>query len=192
MRTAIFLVLAGSLGIGMHLMTSCLGYYLILYLFSFFMGTTILVLENTTELRSSVVEKSLRIVSLGFVLVTLLTTLSFYRNASRSNIRDSNAGMRQMTKDLEALPKPEKGLRKIAALGNWLGLYGVRLSGSQIYADFPDDGVLLDPSRFERASEVLKKNGVVAVLAPVEIAARYKGAGCHVIDQTSWCLITLE
>ena len=56
------------------------------------------------------------------------------------------------------------GLRKIAVAGNWLGVYGFRLSRSQVLADIPLTAVLHDRARRTAAILTLQERHVVALL----------------------------
>ena len=92
---------------------------------------------------------------------------------------------------LQSLPENAFGLRRIAVTGEWLGLYGARLSGSQVLADIPDPMVLRDPIRFSRAIDALRHEGVVALLARrADVSLRDQHQWTDV-GSTPWTLLNL-
>ena len=56
--------------------------------------------------------------------------------------------------------------RRVAVAGQWLGIYGIRLSDSQLIADIPNPAILHDRVRGAGAIRALREQGVVALLIP--------------------------
>jgi len=187
--TAWFLTLAGLAGIGMHLLSFCTGYYLPPYLFPFLTGIAILALNHSED--TNRLGRALALVAAGFICVTCLSTLALFRDASRQSFKQGHSEMVRLAQALGALPRPDGQLRKVAVAGNWLGLYGVRLSGSQVYADVPDASAFADAPRLARILEVLKEEEVVVLLAQAPVAQESRHLDWKKIDGTSWYLLSL-
>ena len=98
-----------------------------------------------------------------------------------------------MAAALTPYPISETGLRQIAAVGrNWLGLYGVRLSGSQLLADIPNPDVLHDPIRLAKAMETLRRQGIVALLVPGGALRPQDGLVWQPIGSGAWTIVDLR
>ena len=94
---------------------------------------------------------------------------------------------------LTPFPPSETGLRKIAAVGrNWLALYGVRLSGSQLLADIPNPDVLHDPVRLANAMETLRRLGIVALLVPGGVLRPTDHLRWRPIGSGAWAIVDVR
>lgn len=192
-RMAVFLVLAGLAGLAMHFLTYAIGYYLPPYLFMLFAGLGVLVLEKRRKETARHAHRSLRIVGAGFALTAVLYTLSLFRSQHLLAVWSQFVGTAELSRALEGIPKEEPHLRRIAVAGQgqWLGLYGVRLSGSQVYADLPNLDVFKDSERFQKIVQALRERKVAAVLASAQICFGLEKQGWKQVEGTPWCLLVL-
>jgi hypothetical protein len=161
------LIVAGAAGIGMHLLSFCVGYYLPPYLLPLLSGLYLLAMDAGQGSEGS--DARLRapyIVAAGFAVAAMVVTLGHLRGPARQGRAADLAEARAMASALEAVPHPGPGLRKVAVAGEWLGLYGVRLAKSQVLADIPDLQVLRSRNRLERAVGELRRLGVTALIVP--------------------------
>ena len=164
-RLAWFLILSGSGGFAMHLLSFCNGYYMPPYLIALLTGAALLVVDAApADARQRY--RACQIVAAGFALVSVLWTLHFFRQAERRGQEGPLPDAQVLAARLSALPVGPDGLRRIAVAGDWSALYGVRLSGSQVRADLPIPAALHDPKRWASAVRALRGEGVVAVLIP--------------------------
>ena len=165
-RLAWLLTLAGCAGVAMHLVTFCNGYYLPPYLIASLMGVCLAMLDvprRDSSARDR--QRAAQLAGIGFAVAATLLTLRYIRTAEANGRGANLAEAKAMAAALTPYPPSETGLRKIAALGrDWLGLYGVRLSGSQLLADIPNPDVLHDPVRLAKAMDMLRRQGIVALL----------------------------
>ena len=98
-----------------------------------------------------------------------------------------------MAAALTVFPPSETGLRKIAAVSrNWLGLYGVRLSGSQLLADIPNPDVLHDPLRLAKAMAMLRRQGIVALLIPGGLLRQDDHLQWQRIGSGAWAVVDVR
>ena len=93
---------------------------------------------------------------------------------------------------LTPYPPGEAGLRKVAATGDWLALYGIRLSGSQLAADIPNPAVLHDPVRLTRAIDLLRGQGIVALLVPKSALRPDDQLKWKPIGGGAWTIVDLQ
>ena len=190
-RLAWLFILAGAAGVGMHLLTFCNGYYMPPYFIASFTGIGLLILDARTDPGIAHRYRAAHVVGIGFAVAATLLTLRYYRS-SEAHVRERNlAEAHAMADALKPFPPDESGLRKIAVAGYWLGLYGIRLSNSQVAADLPDAAVLGDRARLARALAVLRTEGIVALLGPT---AALKDAGIHArpIGGGQWSVVDLR
>ncbi len=163
-RVAWLLILAGSAGFAMHLLSFCIGYYMPPYVIALFAGATLLVLDVIPRDEIAVRYRACYVVACGFAIVSVLWTLHYFRAAERRGQSTGLADAQTLGRRLAVLPAGPDGLRRIAVAGNWSGLYAARLSGSQVLADLPDVAALHDPARWASAVRALREEGVTAVL----------------------------
>jgi hypothetical protein len=98
-----------------------------------------------------------------------------------------------MAAALTPFPRSDTGLRKIAAVSrNWLGLYGVRLSGSQLLADIPNPDVLHDPLRLAKAMAMLRRHGIVALLIPGGLLRQDDHLQWQPIGSGAWAVVDVR
>jgi hypothetical protein len=159
-RLSWFLMCAGAVGVGMHLVSFSLGYYLPPYLPP----------DEPSARRQRY--RAVWIVAIGLVLTTGLTSAGYLRRNMLRSISDAAADTSAITEALSALPSHGGGRRRIAVASTWLGIYGVRLSNSQVAADIPNPAVLHDPARSRGIVEALRAQGVVGILIPRTDAER--------------------
>lgn len=161
-RLAWFLMLAGSAGWAMHLLSICNAYYMPPYLMALLTGACLRVLDHAED--TLLRRRAAWLVAAGFALVAVLSTAQHFRASERqgraAGLRDAQA----VSAALAAVPAGGRGLRRIAVAGDWLGVYGVRLSGSQVIADVPQPAVLHDRARAAAVVRALQERGVVALL----------------------------
>jgi hypothetical protein len=102
----------------------------------------------------------------GFVVTTLMTTAGYLRRSdSRARI-DAVADANAIADALSEFPAQGSQRRRVAVAGQWLGVYGIRLSDSELIADIPNPEILHDPVRGVSAVRALRDQGVVALLIP--------------------------
>ncbi len=104
------------------------------------------------------------LVAAGFALVAVLSTAQHFRASERQGRAAGLHDAQAVSAALAAVPAGGRGLRTIAVAGDWLGVYGVRLSGSQVIADVPQPAVLHDRARAAAVVRALQERGVVALL----------------------------
>lgn len=179
-RLAWLLTLAGGGGVAMHLVTFCNGYYLPPYLIASLMGVCLAMLDVPRgEISALDRQRAAQVAGFGFAVAATLLTLRYARTAEATGREANLAEARAMAGALTPFPASENGLRKIAVVGrDWLGLYGIRLSGSQLLADIPSPDVLHDPERLAKATDVLRRLGIVALLVP--------GGALRPADRVTW------
>jgi hypothetical protein len=166
-RISWFLMLAGSGGVAMHLLSFSIGYYLPPYLIPLFMGLYLAMLDaNPHDVTRLPRHRAVWIVAGGFCAAAILSTASHLRRSDSAERIAAMSDTNALSAALAALPPAEAGRRRVAVAGPWLGLYAVRLSNSQVTADIRDPGVLHDPARAARAVAALRDRGVVAILCP--------------------------
>lgn len=161
-RLAWFLMLAGSAGGAMHLVSFCNAYYMPPYLMALLTGACLRMLDHAEDTLFR--HRAVWLVAAGFALVAVLSTARHFRTSERQGQAADLYDAQALSVALAAVPGGDSGLRKIAVAGNWLGLYGVRLSGSQVIAEIPVAGILHDRARREAAILALQERGVVALL----------------------------
>ncbi len=191
-RLAWFLILSGLAGITMHLLSFCIGYYLSLYLVLFFAGISMLCLKNLEDAALALTRRAHWVAGIGFILVAFLTTFSFFRDANMKAMNQSEKGEIILVDALNKVSKPSRGLRRIAVAGSWLGLYAIRLSDSQVYAEFPDVSTLYDNKELVRCIGLLKDEDVRAILAPSSVYMDNPNSGFKNIKGTPWSILELE
>jgi hypothetical protein len=167
-RLAWLLTLAGCAGVAMHLLTFCNGYYLPPYLIASLMGVCLAMLDvRRGDSGARDRQRAAQVAGIGFAVAATLLTLRYARTAEVTGRVANLAEAKAMAEALAPYPPSETGLRKIAAVGrDWLALYGVRLSSSQLLADIPNPDVLHDPVRLAKAIDLLRRQGIVALLIP--------------------------
>jgi hypothetical protein len=190
LRIAVFLILAGAGGLTMHLLSKSIGYYLTPYLTAFFMGLYIVVLELDGP-DGTVHRRAVALTAAGFVLFTVLWCAQTLRPTAVRGREAATVEAQAMASVLGALPAAADGHRRIAAVGDWLGLYGVRLSNSQLAADIPDPEAIRDPVRRARAMTTLRKYGFAGVLARRQHLDDESGEWKPIGDGT-WALLDLR
>lgn len=161
-RLAWFLMLAGSAGVAMHLVSFCNAYYMPPYLLAFLTGACLRVLDSQDG--SAARRRAAWLVAVGFAIVASLSTVHRFRSSERRARTADLLEAQTLSSALSSIAVPLEGLRKIAVAGNWLALYGVRLSRSQVLADLPVPAVLHDRVRRAEAILTLQERGVVALL----------------------------
>lgn len=167
-RLSWFLMLAGAAGVSMHMLSFSLGYYLPPYLIPLLLGLYLAVLDNSPDDVTSRRQRQRAgwIVAVGFAVTTVMTTAGYLRRSdSRARIEavaDGNA----IAAALSAFPDRGSERRRVAVAGQWLGVYAIRLSDSELIADIPNPATLHDPVRGASAVRALRKLGVVALLIP--------------------------
>jgi hypothetical protein len=165
---------AGAVGVGMHLASFSIGYYLPPYLLPFVMGLYLAVFDHAPDDGPGRRQRyrAAWIVAAGLVITTGLTSASYLRRNMFRATADAAADTAAIRDALSTLPSHDGGRRRIAAAGTWLGVYGVRLSNSQVVADIPNPAVLHDPARSRAIVEALRAEGVVGILIPRTDAER--------------------
>ena len=164
-RLAWFLILAGSGGFAMHLLSFCNGYYMPPYLIALLTGAALLVIDAApVDARQRY--RACHIIAAGFLLVSVLWTLHYFRQAERRGQLGALPDAQRLATRLSALPPGPDGLRRIAVAGDWGALYGARLAGAQVLADLPIPAALHDATRWAAVVRALRSEGVVAVLIP--------------------------
>ena len=193
-RLAWLLTLAGCAGVAMHLLTFCYGYYLPPYLIASLMGVCLAMLDvprGDSSARDR--QRAAQMAGIGFAVAATLLTLRYIRTAEASGRETGLAEAKAMAAALTPYPPSESGLRKIAAVGrDWLGLYGVRLSGSQLLADIPNPDVLHDPVRLAKAMDVLRRQGIVALLVPGGAVRPGDHLQWQPIGSGAWAVVDLQ
>lgn len=167
-RLSWFLMAAGSAGVAMHLLSFSIGYYLPPYLIPLLIGLYLGLLDRCPPEREARRQRhhAAMIVAAVFATATMLATANYLRRADSRGRAEAVSDTHAMAAALASLQAPDGGKRRIAVAGNWLGLYAVRLSNSQVFADLPDPGVLHDRARGAAAVRALRDQGVVAILMP--------------------------
>ena len=189
-RMGFFLALSGLGGILMHILSFCIGYYLLPYCFALAAGGGILLFGKGKE-RERYLRRAFGFVAAGFITASFLLTFSYYRAAHLRLLRSTQGEIQVLSGALEKLPSGGKALRKIAVAGDWLSLYAVRLSHSQVYADMPDLSLWKDAARARKALSALRERGVVAVLLPRRLGAISARFGASPIEGSAWDCIVL-
>ena len=164
-RLAWFLMLAGSAGFAMHLLSFCNGYYMPPYVIALCAGAALLIID-VPQGEAGPRYRALHVVASGFALFSVLWTLHYFRMAERRGMDAVLPDAQVLAARLSALPVGPDGLRRIATAGDWSDLYGARLSGTQVLADLPNPETLHDPARWAAAVRALRAEGIVAVLLP--------------------------
>lgn len=191
-RAAWLLVTGGAVGVAMHLMSFCIGYYLAPYVFAMVTGLMLLMLRRLEESElARYGHRSCYIVAAGCAVVTLLSTMAMYRSAHSRGVQQGIAGTHAVVSALQHVPAPGSGLRRVAVGGHSIGQYFVRLSRSQVFADLPDLSVFDDPARLARAIEVLRDHDVRVVLAPLSACADSPAMPWRAVRGSGWCLLEL-
>jgi hypothetical protein len=160
-RIGLFLLLAGGGGIAMHLLSSCIGYYMPPYLIALCAGACLLAMQGPQIV---IARRAAIVVALGCVLLAALASARYFRGAERAQSQRTIAGVNALAAAIAALPPGPDGPPRIAAIGSWLGEYGVRAGGGQLYADAPDASIAGDRDRLRCAVATLRSSGVSAVL----------------------------
>jgi hypothetical protein len=191
-RLAWLLMLAGAAGVAMHLLSVCNGYYMPPYFIAFFGGLTLDVLNHSDPEAARERRRAVQVVGIGFALAATLLTLRYFRTAEVQSRAANLNGVRALAAALEPFPPGPEGLRRIAASGNWLGLYGVRLSGSQIFADLPNPDVLHDPERLSRALRELRAKRVAALIVERSRLLPADELDWRPIPHTGWAIVDLR
>jgi 4-amino-4-deoxy-L-arabinose transferase-like glycosyltransferase len=163
-RLAWLLMLAGATGAVVHLVSFCNAYYMPPYVIALLAGACLRLLDGADL--GALRHRAARVVAYGFVLAVILLTLRQYRASNRVARAVAETETQALSSALAAIPSSDGGLRKIAVNGPWLGLYAVRLSGSQVLAEISTAGVLHDRARASSAVHALRERGVVALLIP--------------------------
>jgi 4-amino-4-deoxy-L-arabinose transferase-like glycosyltransferase len=189
-RLGALLTLAGLGGIAMHLLSVCNGYYLPPYVIALASGATLMVVETATADRATAI-RALRVAGIGFAAAAAVLTARYVRTseatARHARVMETDA----LAQALDAHPPDEAGVSRVAVAGYWLGLYAVRLSGSQVTADLPDPAILLDAQRRERALTTLRQLDVAALLLPADSPAAAAVPNAARIPNTSWMLVDI-
>jgi hypothetical protein len=151
----------------MHLVSFSLGYYLPPYLIPLLMGIYLAMIGGSIGEAATLRQRrrAAWIVASGLAIATVLTTASGFRRSDERGRAEALADSRALATALERLPA-DGGRRRVAVAGQWLGVYAIRLSNSQVTADIPDPEVLHDADRARRAVLALRDRGVVAILQP--------------------------
>lgn len=168
-RLSWFLMIAGSAGVGMHLFSFSIGYYLPPYLIPLLLGLYLAMFNHSPDDPAArrLRHRAVLIVAAGFIVTTTLTTASSLRRSGHRGRAEAVSDATAVANALSAFPAPQNGTRRrIAVAGSWLGIYGVRLSDSQVIADIPNPDILHDPVRSAGAVHALRELGVVAMLIP--------------------------
>jgi hypothetical protein len=160
-RIGMFLMLAGSGGVAMHLLSSCIGYYLPPYLIALCAGACMLAMRGP---EIAITRRAAIVVALGCVLLASLTSARAFRGAERGQRERALAAANALGAAIAALPPGPDGPPRVAAIGSWLGEYGIRVGGGQLYADVPDTTIAGDRERLRCAVATLRSSGVSAVL----------------------------
>ncbi len=190
----LFLVSSGVLGLGMHLVSYAIGYYLPPYLFMICTGLVFFAFQKTRGSMAPVFQRLLLIIGAGFALVVVLSTFSYFRSQHQAAVKTAFSQIEKLSLALENVPAPKTGLRKVAVAGKgaWMGLYSIRSSGSQAWADLPEMDLFNDGSRFKKALEVLRQNDIRAVLAPTDVCLGLPDLRWKQVEGTRWCLLDLS
>jgi hypothetical protein len=193
-RLAWLLTLAGGAGVAMHLLTFCNGYYMPPYLIASLMGVCLAMLDVPhADSGAGIRQRAAQVAGIGFAVAATLLTVRYARTAEASGRQDNLTDAKAMAVALTPFPPSETGLRKIAAVGrNWLGLYGVRLSGSQLLADIPNPDVLHDPARLAKAMDLLRDQGIVALLVPGGVLRPGDHVQWQPIGSGAWTVVDLQ
>jgi hypothetical protein len=160
-RTGLFLMLAGAGGFAMHLLSSCIGYYLPPYLIALCAGACMLAMRGS---QIAIARRAAIVVALGCVLLAMLGVVRHAGGGEREDRARALAGVKALAVAVAALPPGPDGPPRIAAIGPWLGEYGVRVGGAQLYADAPDPSIAGDRDRLRCAVDAFRNAGVSAVL----------------------------
>jgi cytochrome c biogenesis protein CcdA len=167
-RLAWLLTLAGCAGIAMHLLTFCYGYYLPPYLIASLMGVCLAMLDvprGDSSARDR--QHAAQLAGIGFAVAATLLTLRYVRTSEATGREANLAEAKAHGRSPDRLPPfGDRPPQDRGRQPNWLGLYGVRLSGSQLLADIPNPDVLHDPLRLAKAMAMLRRQGIVALLIP--------------------------
>jgi 4-amino-4-deoxy-L-arabinose transferase-like glycosyltransferase len=167
-RLSWFLMLAGAAGVSMHMLSFSLGYYLPPYLIPLLLGLYLAVLDNRPDDAASRRQRQRAgwIVALGFAVTTAMTTAGYLRRSDARARIGAVADANAIAEALSAFPAQGSERRRVAVAGQWLGVYGIRLSDSELIADIPNPAILHDPVRGMDAIRALRKQGIVALLIP--------------------------
>ncbi len=190
-RLAWFLMLAGSGGFAMHLLSFCNGYYMPPYMMALLAGTALLVIDAAPD-AARVRYRACHLVSIGFATVAVLWTLHYFRQAERRGAVGALPDAQRVAARLGELAVGPDGLRRIAVAGvNWSGLYATRLASAQVRADVPDAAALHDPVRWAAVSRELRREGIVAVLMPITTDVRGANPWTWELVTPQWLLVDL-
>jgi 4-amino-4-deoxy-L-arabinose transferase-like glycosyltransferase len=191
-RIACLLAVAGLGGLTMHVISFSIGYYLPAYLLLAVPAANLVVLDVADDDASARARRrALHLVGAGFALAAVLSSAALVRHARQSQVDVDNREAQAMAAALRRLPSGGAPLRKVAVVGGWLGLYGIRLSQSQVYATIPDPAVVADRNRFARAVDALRRGGVIAVLARRQDVPIGSDADWTPIRGASWAVLDL-
>lgn len=192
-RIAALLMLAGAAGVGMHLLSACYGYYLPPYLILLLTGAYVIVLEPQADHAADAMRRRMACVMAGgFILAAVMVT---GQSTRPTDVRHRRSDLEQawaMASRLRALPPGPDGLRRIAVVGSWLGLYGVRLSDSQIAGDVQDAAILQDPARTARAIATFRRYGVVALLTRRDALPLQAAGSWRTVGDGAWAMLDLR
>lgn len=192
-RLSWFLIAAGGAGVGMHLFSFSIGYYLPPYLIPLLLGLYLGLLDRCPPEPAARRQRhrAAIIVAAVFAAATMLTTANYLRRADSRGRAEAVADTHAMAAALASLPAGDGGKRRLAVAGNWLGLYAVRLSDCQVFADIPDPDVLHDRERGAAVIRALREQGVVAILMPRSEARQGDLLTWNVVS-SAWTLADLR
>jgi hypothetical protein len=182
----LFLTLAGAGGFAMHLLSSCIGYYMPPYLIALCAGAFVLAMRGP---QIAIARRAAAVVSLGCVLLALLASVRHFRGAEREQRDRALAGVHGLAAAIAALPPGPDGPPRVAAIGPWLGEYGVRLGGGQLYADAPDTSIAGDRDRLRCAVDAFRNAGVSAVLIRRAELPRAAPGSWVAVAGSDWALL---
>jgi hypothetical protein len=189
---SVFLVVCGAAGVATHFFSFCIGYYLGAYLVMFFGGLSMAMLDSKSADESRrLAGRALFATGMIFILAAFLTTFSYFRAASRRGIIEGNAETASLVQGLKEIPAQEGKLTRLAVAGEWLGLYAVRLSGAQVYAEIQKTDALHDRERTARILDALKAHDVRALIVPNGAWEGLEGLGPKPIKGTRWMRVEL-
>jgi hypothetical protein len=187
-RVGLFLALAGAGGFAMHLLSSCIGYYMPPYLIALCAGACVLAMRGP---HLAIARRAAVVVSLGCALLAILVSARYLRAAEREQRGRALAGVNALGAAIAALPPGPDGPPRIAAIGPWLGEYGVRFGGGQLYADAPDASIAGDRERLRCAIDAFRNAGVSAVIMRRAELPRTAPGAWVALPGSEWALLDL-